>query len=48
MKIANKRQKEIGEEGWFVILEFLNDYALKLNDKFEKLMSGGTMSAKQI
>jgi hypothetical protein len=36
MKIANKRSNEIGEEGWFVILEFLSDYANSMNDTFEK------------
>ena len=37
IKIAFKRNNEIGEEGWFTILEFLSSYLLTLNDKLDKL-----------
>jgi hypothetical protein len=48
MKIANKRQNEIGDEGWYVILEFLNDYAIAVGDNYEKTVQGGTKSLKEL
>jgi hypothetical protein len=46
MRIAKKRQNEINEDGWFRILEFLTDYSVKLNEKTEKALQGGNLTAK--
>jgi hypothetical protein len=32
-KIAYKRNTEIGEEGWFTILEFLGNYMINVGEK---------------
>ena len=41
MKIANKRMTEIGDEGWFIILESLASYIQSLNEKIDKITNGG-------
>jgi len=47
MRIAKKRQNEIGEEGWFRILEFLTDYSIKVHERYDKLIQGGGLNPKQ-
>ncbi len=42
VKIAEKHQSIVGEEGWFVILEFISKYRHELQDKvFPATISGG-------
>jgi len=49
LKIADKQQAVVGEEGWFVILEFLAKFRAELQDRlFPATISGGAtqLSAK--
>jgi len=48
VKIATKKQAEIGEEGWFIILEFLSDYSSSISERYEKLSLSGGLSGKQV
>lgn len=45
-KIAGKLQNELEEEGWFTILEFLNQYYLELVDKVDKITQSGQIYIK--
>lgn len=46
IKICLKHTPEIGEDGWFIILEFLSNYITQVTDKLNQLKnSGATGSA---
>lgn len=47
LKIADKQQTIVGEEGWFSILEFLSRYRSELQDKlYPTTVSGGAVTLK--